>query len=73
MSSWNPAPSTVPGGWGTAPTDAWRNWKPERPKAPGRKPIILKRPDATLLEDYGPKKFLNSRMGRYLIYFLWIS
>ena len=56
MSVWDPVPSTAPSGWDTAPTDAQRNWKHERPKAPVRKPIILESPTATLLDDDGPTK-----------------
>ena len=56
MSVWNPTPSTAPDGWGIAPTDAWRNWKPKSPKAPEQKKIIQNRPTAMLLEDDGPTK-----------------
>ena len=55
MSGWNPVPSTTPSGWGTACSDAWRNWKHERPKSLGHKLIIPKRTSATFLEDDDPK------------------
>ena len=56
MSSWNPTPFTAPGGGGTAPTYARRNWQPECPKSPGRKPITQNHPTAKLLEYCGPTK-----------------
>ena len=35
-----------------APTYIWCNWKPDHPKAMGRKPIVLRRPTAKLMGDY---------------------
>ena len=53
MSSWRPAPSVAPGGWGTAPSDACCNWKPGHPKikAPGRAIIFPKHTATTFLEE----------------------
>ena len=49
MSGWRPASSVTPGGWATVPSDAWREWKPERPKGPGHNIIITKQNDYALL------------------------
>ena len=68
MSVQNPVSSTEPGGWGTVPTDAWRNWKPERPKAPGCKHIIPKHPTYILLEDDGPIK--RPKLGNGTLFYL---
>ena len=56
ISVWNPAPSTTPDGWGIAPIDALRNWKPKIQIAPEQKTMIQKRPTAMFLEDDGPTK-----------------
>ena len=56
MSGQKPTPSTATGGWGTAPTYALSNWKPESHKAPEGKPIIPELPTDTLLGDDGPTK-----------------
>ena len=63
MSGWKHAPITTPGGWAPAPTEAWCNWKPESPKALGRKPIIPEIPTAMLLQDDGPTKYHKLKNG----------
>ena len=72
MYRWNPTISIIPGGWGTAPSDAWRNWKLERLKASGRKIIITEHTDDTSLELNYPQKIIHYRKGSYLIYFICI-
>ena len=56
MFDWNPATNTKHIGWFNAPSYAWTHWKPEHPKAPAHKPIIVERCTATLLEEAGPAK-----------------
>ena len=60
-------------GWGSAPSDACRNWKPKntKVKAPGRANIFPKRTAATFPEEDCPKKRAMKK-GRYSIYRLWV-
>ena len=50
-------------GWGSAPSDACRNWKPKntKVKAPGRANIFPKRTAATFPEEGCPKKTCNEK------------
>ena len=63
MSGCNPTLSISPCGWVTAPSESWCKWKPERPKAPGRKIIILKRTAAKFIEDNEPTKSHKIEIG----------
>ena len=56
MSVCNPAPINLPGGWFTAPTDAWCNWKRRCRKAPGHKHMLPKFTAAAFMDYGGPTK-----------------
>ena len=56
MSVCRPTSSVAPGGWVTTTSDSWCYYKPEHPKAPGRKLIIPERAAITLLEEGRPTK-----------------
>ena len=65
MSSWQPASSFTPSGWGKTgktSSEVWRNWKTANPHAPFSTLMIPKRPANTLME-YLPTKGINLKKG----------
>ena len=58
MFGWITPSIVTPGGWGTASSDAWRNWKYKQPKimSPGYAVIFHKCAATTFMEELLPEK-----------------